>query len=192
LREAKNKGLVKAIGVSTHHVDVAKMCADIPDIDVIFPLINFKSLGIRDKTNPGSKEDMAAAIELCSNNGKGVFAMKVLGGGNLIGEYIQALDYVSGLPGIASMMIGFGSRDEIDRAIEYAEGAIDRNYAPGTSGRRIRIIEGDCVGCGACAERCPSIAISRSTPGLFEINHSLCVACGYCAPVCPVNAIITL
>jgi aryl-alcohol dehydrogenase-like predicted oxidoreductase/Pyruvate/2-oxoacid:ferredoxin oxidoreductase delta subunit len=190
LHEAKAGGIVKAIGVSTHHVDVTEMCANIPDLDVVFPLINYKSLGIRNGNAAGTKESMAAAIKRCSEAGKGVFAMKVFGGGNLTGDYLTALDYVSSLPGIDSMTIGFGYRHEIDRIIEYAEGTIDRNYVPDVGHKKMRIDTGDCIGCGACIERCPNHAISRSLKGICEIEHSICLTCGYCAPVCPVRAII--
>ena len=191
LHEAKSKGLVKAIGLSTHHVDVTEMCAGITDIEVVFPLINYKNLGIRNGGEPGTKEDMAAAIKKNSDAGKGVFAMKVFGGGNLTGEYLTALDYVNGLPGIASIMIGFGYEHEIDRIIEYAEGTIDRNYVPDIRNKKIQVDPGDCEGCGVCVERCPNHAlVLNNDKKICEVDHSICLTCGYCAPVCPVRAII--
>jgi len=190
LLEAKAKGLVKAIGISTHHVDVTDMCADMPDLDVVFPLINYKSLGIRDGLNAGTKEDMAAAIKRNSESGKGVFVMKVFGGGNLTGEYLTALDYVNNLPGIDSITIGFGYPHEVDRAIEYADGTIDRNYVPDIKHKKMQIGAEDCWGCLACIDKCGSRAISVNEYGLCEIDDSLCVTCGYCAPACPVRAII--
>jgi len=190
LCEAKAKGIVKAIGVSTHHVDVAEMCADITSIDVLFPLINYTSLGIRNGFNPGTKEDMVAAIKRNSDAGKGVFAMKVFGGGNLTGDYLTALDYVTGLQGIESIMLGFGYEHEIDKAIEYANGSIDRSYVPDITHKKIQIDQGDCMGCTACLDRCTSRAIFTNDDGLCEIDPALCLTCGYCAPVCPVRAII--
>ena len=47
LQDYKEKGVIRAIGVSTHHVDVTAKMAHIPECDVVFPLINFASLGIR-------------------------------------------------------------------------------------------------------------------------------------------------
>ena len=40
LKDAKQSGLVRAIGLSTHHVDIAEAAAGMPDLDVVFPLIN--------------------------------------------------------------------------------------------------------------------------------------------------------
>ncbi len=52
---------------------------------------------------------MAAEIKKAAAAGKGVFAMKIFGGGNLIGHYLEAIRYVRDLEGISSLMIGFGS-----------------------------------------------------------------------------------
>ncbi|QHI73702.1 aldo/keto reductase [Aminipila terrae] len=190
LQEAKTKGLVKAIGVSTHHVDVAEHAAQISELDVLFPLINFRSLGIRKGNGPGTKEEMAVAIKKNTEHDKGIFTMKVFGGGNLTGHYLEALDYVHTLPGVSSMMIGFGHKQEIDRIIEYIEGSLDQNYIPDITKKKIHIDEGDCEGCGACIEKCPNHAITFNDNGSAGVNHSVCLTCGYCAPVCPVRAII--
>lgn len=135
---------------------------------------------------------MAAAIKANADAGKGVFAMKALGGGVLTGSYLEALDYVSSLEGMHSMMVGFGKKEEVDRIVEYVEGTIDRDYVPDISHKKIRIDQGDCEGCGSCIERCPNKAIFRNENGLADIDHSVCLTCGYCAPVCPVRAIIML
>lgn len=190
LQEAKSKGIVKAIGLSTHHVDAAVKASEIKEIDVLFPLINFQSLGIRKGLGAGTKEEMAREIKKASDAGKGVFAMKVFGGGNLTGQYLDAIRYVQNLDGIASMMIGFGFQHEIDRIIEVMDGTIDPSYTPDISMKRIHIDQGDCEGCGACIERCPNHAISFNANGLAEVDHTICLTCGYCAPKCPVRAII--
>lgn len=190
LQEAKSKGMIKAIGVSTHHVDVAAKAVADKDLDILFPLINFQGLGIRKESGPGTKEEMASAIEAASDAGKGVYAMKVFGGGNLAGHYLKAIHYVQNLRGITSMMIGFGYHHEIDRIIEVMEGTIDPDYQPDISNKRIRIDQADCEACGACIKRCPNQAIFINEQGLSEVDHSKCLTCGYCAPVCPVRAII--
>jgi aryl-alcohol dehydrogenase-like predicted oxidoreductase len=190
LCKAKAKGLVKAIGVSTHHVDVAERMADIPEADLLFALINHRGLGIRRGDGPGTKEEMAAAIGKAAETGLGVLAMKVLGGGNFAGDYTAALDYVTALPGIASVVLGIGRRDEADRMVEYAEGTLDRDYRPDLSEKKIRVDQGDCEACGVCVERCPNRALRLAANGLAEVDYNLCIRCGYCAPVCPACAIV--
>ncbi|MBE6032320.1 MAG: 4Fe-4S dicluster domain-containing protein [Clostridiales bacterium] len=190
LQEAKAKGIVKAIGFSTHHVDVAEKAAQIPELDILFPLINFKGLGIRHGDGPGTPEDMAKAIKGAADAGKGVFSMKVFGGGNLTPDYVKALDYVQGLPGIASMMIGFGHKYEVDHLFDYFAGKLHSGFTPPVNHKKIRVSQSDCLGCGACLKRCPNHAIAWNHNGLAEIDERICLTCGYCAPVCPAMAII--
>ncbi|MBQ6401586.1 MAG: aldo/keto reductase [Firmicutes bacterium] len=189
LLDYKAKGIIGAVGVSTHHIDVVRRLADVPECDIIFPLINYAGLGIREGAGPGRAEDMADAIRLCLARGKGVYAMKAFGGGNLSGNYRKALDYVREI-GVHSIMVGMGSTEEIDRLCEYAEGTLPAEYVPDISKKRIHIDQGDCEGCGACIDRCPNKAIFRNDQGLADVDHQICLTCGYCAPVCPVRAII--
>ncbi len=190
LTDAKEQGLIRATGLSTHHQDVCDMAADVPEIDVVFPLINKDGLGIRLGGGPGTARGMAHAINKCSAAGKGVYAMKVFGGGNLCYEYKECMDFVSSIEGVDAIVIGFTTKEEIDRAVEYAEGALDPTYVPDVSKKMMYVSQDDCIGCGACRDRCPNKAIKINESGLSEIDHSICITCGYCAPVCPVRALI--
>jgi aryl-alcohol dehydrogenase-like predicted oxidoreductase len=192
LVDAKAKGRVRAIGLSTHHIDGAEIAAALEGLDVLFALINYKSLGIRKGENPGGKEEMAAQIRRTAAQGKGVFTMKALGGGNLSGDYTRALDYVTALPGVSSIMLGMGTERDIDDAVDYAEGRLPQAYRPDVSKKQMFIDQGDCEGCGACIARCTSKAIAFNPRGFAEIDTAKCVKCGYCAYACPVRAIIML
>ena len=192
LKDFKARGIIDAIGISTHHVDVTERAADIEELDVIFPLINYASLGIRKGDGFGTCEEMEEAILKASKKGKGVFLMKAFGGGNITGTYQKALDYSRSVKGADSVMIGFGSTDEIDQMLSYLDGTMDKDFQPDVSKKIIRIDQGDCEGCGACKERCPNHAIYWNENGLADVNRNLCLTCGYCAPVCPVRAIILL
>ena len=116
--------------------------------------------------------------------------MKAFGGGNLVRDYIKCLDYVTGLAGISSVMIGFGNKTEIDRAVDYANGILPSDYLPDVSNKKIMIDPGDCEGCQNCLYRCPNHAISINALGIAEVDQQVCLKCGYCAPVCPTRAII--
>ena len=189
LIDYREKGIVGAIGVSTHHVDVVEKMAEAAECDVVFPLINYAGLGIRKGDGQGTAHEMALAISRCLCEGKGVFSMKAFGGGNLSANYRGALDYVKDL-GVHSIMVGMGKREEIDRLCEWAEGSLDPAYEPDVSHKKIHVDQGDCEGCGNCIARCPNKAIFRNERGLADIDHEICLTCGYCAPVCPVRAII--
>lgn len=190
LMDAKAAGLVRAIGLSTHHVDITSAAAAIPELDVVFPLINCASMGIRKGDAFATKEEMMEAIITCRAAGKGVFSMKVFGGGGLTGHYQEALDYIYSKPEIESVMIGFGKIKEVDDLLSYLDGSMKPDYNPDISKKKVRIAQDDCEGCGACKEACPAGAIFYNDNGLAEVNHDLCLTCGYCAPACPVRAVI--
>ena len=188
LKEAKEKGLVKAIGVSTHHVDVVFKFAEVEECDIIFPLINYQALGVRNGDGPGTREDMEAAIKQASLNGKGIFTMKAFGGGPLVSDYNKCLDYNRSIDGSSSTMIGLASKSDIDDLFEYLDG---KSIRPDLSQKIMHIEKGSCLGCGACISRCANGAISFSkVDGLAEIDYSKCMTCGYCVGACPVRAII--
>ena len=186
LIDARDQGLVRAIGVSTHHIDVTLQMAGIPECDVVFPLINYASMGIRRGSDAGSCEEMLEAIRACRNGGKGIFTMKVFGGGNLHRTPERCLDYALGLPFLDSIAIGMQSRDEVDYNVAFFERAVpppalrDRLAAK----KRHLHIDDWCEGCGACVRRCGQGALTLRD-GKAVCDRSRCVLCGYCSTVCP-------
>ena len=190
LKDAKEKGLVRTIGLSTHHIDITKAAASMEDLDVIFPLINYAGLGIRKGDEFGTKEEMLQNMTDCHIAGKGIFSMKAFGGGSLTGHYQEALDYVFSKDCIDSVMIGFGKISEVDDLLSYLDGSMDKSYNPDISKKKVYINQEDCEGCGACKAACPAGAIFYNETGLAEVDHEKCLTCGYCSPVCPVRAVI--
>ena len=190
LKDAKAKGLVRAIGLSTHHVDITMAAASIKELDVVFPLINYASLGIRKGDAFATKEEMMESITACHNAGKGVFSMKAFGGGGLTGSYQEALNYIFSKDEIDSVMIGFGKIREVDDLLSYLDGTMDKAYNPDVSKKKVHINHEDCEGCGSCKAACPAGAIYWGENGLAEVDHDKCLTCGYCSPVCPVRAVI--
>lgn len=190
LCKAKELGLVRAIGLSTHHVDVTEFASTVKELDVVFPLLNFAGLGIRRGNEFATADEMMEAIKSCRRAGKGVFTMKAFGGGNLTGNYQKALDYVFSKQEIDSVMLGFGKTSEIDDILSYLKGSMPADYNPDVSKKKVYINQEDCEGCGACKAACPAGAIFYNETGLAEVDHEKCLTCGYCSPVCPVRAII--
>ena len=190
LKDAKANGLVRAIGLSTHHVDIAMAAASIPELDVVFPLINYASLGIRKGNQFATKEEMMESIKACHAAGKGVVSMKAFGGGGLTGSYQEALNYIFSKEEIDSVMIGFGKTAEVDDLLHYLDGSMPKDYNPDVSKKKVHINHEDCEGCGSCKAACPAGAIYWGENGLAEVDHEKCLTCGYCSPVCPVRAVI--
>ena len=190
LQDARATGLVRAIGISTHHADVARAMADVASCDVIFALLNYRGMGIRCGQDAGTKEEMAAALTVCKASGKGIYTMKALGGGNLTADYQKALDYVFSQDCVDAVMLGFTSTSEIDDMMCYLSGTMESSYNPDVSRKKMYVNQEDCEGCGACLKICAAGAVHYNKNGLAEIDQSKCLTCGYCAQGCPVRAII--
>lgn len=182
LFEVKNKGFVRAVGISTHHVEGVLGAASVPEIDVIHPLINVAGIGIRG----GTTEDMLGAIRLAAGAGKGLYAMKALGGGNLLDRTEEAFEFILSIPELASVAVGMSTTDEV----EYNTRLFGGHPVPDSlqsivrrQPRRLHIEEW-CCGCGQCTERCASGALSLSG-GKATVDRTLCTLCGYCGAACP-------
>lgn len=183
---AKQKGIIRAVGVSTHNIEVVEACAEMPEIDVIHPLVNKKGLGIGD----GSIEQMLNAVKKAYECGKGIYSMKPLGGGNLISSYNESLKFVLDIPYIHSIALGMQSPEEVIMNVC----TFDNTEIPGDvikklqSRRRHLHIDYWCEGCGRCVERCRQNALSIKD-GKAAVNKDKCVLCSYCASACPLFAI---
>ena len=148
-------------------------------IDVIHPLINRAGIGIQD----GAREDMEAAIRAARDVGIGIFAMKPLGGGQLISDNKAALRYAIESPLLDSVALGMQTIEEIDANAAAFEGDFSLLDALRDRPRRIMVHDW-CEGCGRCAERCKQRAI-EVVDGRARVDSSKCVFCGYCARACP-------
>lgn len=182
LCEAKAKGLIRATGMSTHSAKAVRLAADVPEIDVIHPLINMTGLGILD----GTMENMRQSIQYAADKGKGIYLMKIMAGGHLVDRYQQAFDFARSLPGVNSYAVGMLSREEIDANIAYLEGreiSADLKAKVGKS-RKQTVIMDQCKGCGNCEKFCPNEAI-HVVDARAVVDPERCLLCGYCVPHCP-------
>ncbi|RKD34614.1 aldo/keto reductase [Thermohalobacter berrensis] len=179
---AKKKGLIRSIGISTHRVEGVLAANKFSEIEVIHPIINIKGIGIQD----GTRDDMLKAIKKAYDMGKGIYGMKPLGGGHLINNVEKAFNYVNNIKYIHSIAVGMQSFDEVDGNIKLVEtGKIPETIKEKLRQRKRRLLIHDwCVGCGKCAEVCKhgglSIINNKATP-----NYEKCIFCGYCANYCP-------
>ncbi len=182
LIDAKCKGIIKAVGVSTHAVEVVAAAAEMKEIDVIHPIINVRGIGIKG----GSVKDMENAIKKAFINGKGIYGMKCLGGGNLIRIKEEAFKYIMKFPYTHSIAVGMKSADEVYANVMIFEG----KGVPASLKERLKnenrrlLIEDWCEGCGTCVQHCTYGALSVRE-GKAEVDLKKCVLCGYCSGYCP-------
>lgn len=182
----REKGRIRAVGVSTHNIEVVRAIISMPEIDVLHPLVNKSGIGIGD----GTIEEMLAAVKDAQDCGKGVYSMKPLGGGNLLHSYEECMDFVLGLPYIQSIAIGMQSIEEVEMNISKFEGRdIPDGLKESIAARRKHLhIDYWCESCGKCIERCGQGALSM-VDGKVSVERDRCVLCGYCGSVCPQFAI---
>lgn len=182
LLRAQEKGLVRAIGISTHSVKGVRAAAAVAEFGVIHPLVNVAGIGIAD----GSLSDMLAALKEAHQAGKGLYGMKALGGGNLLARANESLDFVLGLDELAAVAVGMQSAAEVDYNVAY----FSRRKVPtalkeqlSSYNRRLHV-EDWCQGCGSCLVKCTSGAL-RLELGKLVVDQTKCCLCGYCGAACP-------
>ncbi|MDR1531400.1 MAG: aldo/keto reductase [Clostridiales bacterium] len=188
LLDYKARGIINAVGISTHDAKVAALAADRDDIDVLFPILNIKGLGILN----GSRADMENAAARAMNARKGVYLMKALGGGNLAGDYEASMEYARGFAnGRAALAVGMVNTDELAMNVKYFNGESIEEYRAGLKTvpkKRFLVVPQLCAGCGNCVEACHSGA-ARLEAGRAVIDDGKCVTCGYCVGACGMFAI---
>jgi len=189
--EAKEKGLIRFIGMTNHRLSVAEESVRSGLYDTLqFPFSYLAS----------EKEE--ALVKLCEEKGVGFICMKALAGG-LITRSDVAYAYLRDFP--VAPIWGIQKESELDEFLSY------NDNPPSMTDERREFIEkeraelaGDfCRGCGYCMP-CPvgieinncarmSLLLRRSpaelqlTPAVQEkmMNIENCVECGQCKAKCP-------
>lgn len=112
LEEAKQKGILKAHGVSCHNFDALQRAAENPWIDVLLARLNpFQS------HMDGPTEAIQGVLQKAYDNGKGVIGMKILGEGKLADRKDECLQFAARQTCFSAITIGFVKPDEIDDVI---------------------------------------------------------------------------
>lgn len=118
LSELKQKGVVRAVGVSCHDHGALKLAARDPWVDVIFARINHK--GGSDYSCDDTVEAVTQTLKTARANGKAVVGMKIFGAGKLTDAPSKdaSLRYVIGNNLVDAMTIGMLTPEQVDDTIE--------------------------------------------------------------------------
>ena len=114
LSEAKQKGIVRAVGCSCHGFSALQAAADEPWVEVSLARINPFAENM-DVAKPEEVPKVRQVLETMHRRGKVVYGMKILGEGSLKDEQIdKSLRFVLGQDFISGFAIGFSRPEQID------------------------------------------------------------------------------
>lgn len=179
VKELKEKGVIRHIGMSTHNPDVAKLAALSGEVEMILFSVNpaFDILPASEDMERYFSEDSYEAklggiapereelYRICEQNGIGITVMKGYAGGRLFSAEtspfgvaltpVQCLHYALTRPGVASVMVGYDTPEHVRAAVAYETASEEeKNYAGVLAGAPRHAYSGQCTYCGHCAP-CP-------------------------------------
>jgi 1-deoxyxylulose-5-phosphate synthase len=113
--EAKQKGIIKKVGLSCHDFGALKIAAENPWADVLLARINYDGAKM-----DGKPQDVMPVLKRAKENGKGIIGMKIFGCGDLTREdqRQKSLEYVIKSKNVDCMTIGMDNIAQIDDNIE--------------------------------------------------------------------------
>ncbi|MBK9139943.1 MAG: aldo/keto reductase [Verrucomicrobia bacterium] len=118
LSECREKGLVRAVGVSCHDFGALKVAATHPWVEVIFARINHR--GGQEYIMDGPVDEVSDVLRLARRNGKAVVGMKIFGAGKLItpDDKDASLNYVFQNELVDAITVGMRKIEEVDDTLE--------------------------------------------------------------------------
>lgn len=228
-REMQAQGKIRYIGLSRHNPDAAMQSVQSGLIDVLMFSVNpcydlqpanEDCYALWDGKNYDRQivnmdPEREALYETCSRLGVAITVMKAFGGGDLLDEELspagkaltvnQCLHYALTRPGVAAVMSGAHTVDELEKCLEYTTAAdVEKDYAAAFAALPKISWEGHCMYCGHCAP-CPQgidVAAVTKFLNLTKAQNSVpetvrehyaalrhhageCVKCGACEKRCP-------
>jgi aryl-alcohol dehydrogenase-like predicted oxidoreductase len=109
LARAKERGMIRAHGVSCHTLEALRTAAATPWVDVDLARIN--PAGLHMDADPGT---VIGVLREMKAAGKGVIGMKILAQGDLSGSVDAAIRHAVALDCLDAFTIGFRSASELD------------------------------------------------------------------------------
>lgn len=227
--DLKEKGIIRAIGLSSHNPIAAKMAVETGFIDVLMFSVNAAydmqppNEDVEQLWNPENYKNQLINIdsdrqelyELCERENVAIDVMKAFGGGDMLSaelspfgvafnEY-QCIEYCLTRPGVAAVMAGCHSIEEIEKAVSYFDAEREeRDYSLVLSKMEKFKFKGNCMYCGHCAPCTVGINVADvnkylnlslaqgEVPETVADHYKLlahhageCIECGKCESNCP-------
>ena len=121
LTEAKEKGRIRAVGISCHGMDPLVASTDCDWVDI--QLVRINPFGIK---MDGKPEQVAEQLKKMHAKGRGLIGMKIYGedGFGSREKRLQSLKYVLGLGCVGAFPIGFTSPRQINETLDLIQKAL--------------------------------------------------------------------
>ena len=177
--ELKARGVIRAVGLSSHNPEVALAAVNSGAVEVLMfsinPCYDLQPAGedVEQLWNEKNYEQPLVNMdpqrqelyETCQRLGVGITVMKAFGGGDLLNAELspagraltlcQCLHYALTRPGVASVMSGARNLEELKTSIAYEDAPeAERDYAAALAALPRISWVGHCMYCGHCAP-CP-------------------------------------
>lgn len=123
LTKLREKGLIRAHGVSVHSLDAMKACLNNPWVDTVHARINAYGTAMDNK----DPDIVAEVVKKLHDEGKGIIGMKLIGNGTFKNEpekIDNSIKYVMGLGAVDTLAVGFEQPGEIDDFAKRLENAL--------------------------------------------------------------------
>jgi len=120
LSAAKEKKIVRAVGVSCHGMAPLRAAVKCDWVEVDLARIN--PVGVKARMD-GSPDEVVPCLREMHKKGKGILGMKILGEGTFKTPEAQlkSLRFVLGLGCVDAMVIGFESPEQIDQILKHVD-----------------------------------------------------------------------
>ena len=113
LEQAKEKGQIRAVGVSCHDLGALQTAADSPWVDVILARINPQGVKM-----DGTPAEILRVLGKAHRNGKAVIGMKIFGEGKLVEQREDCIRFAQESGVLDAMTIGFDAPNQIDDVLQ--------------------------------------------------------------------------
>lgn len=112
LDEAKERGQVKAVGVSCHNLEALDVAASAPWVDVILARLNPDGAKM-----DGSPEQVIPVLTKARKNGKAILGMKIYGEGTLVDKKEECIKFAQENRLLDAMTVGAETPEQMDETL---------------------------------------------------------------------------
>lgn len=211
MKQLKEAGVMRHIGLSSHTPGIVNRMLDTGLIDMVMFSINPAYDYRHGDYAIGTVDERTALYRRCEAEGVGISVMKAFGGGQLLNagtspfgqalsEY-QCIQYALDKPGVLTVLPGLRGTEDLRRLLGFFEAAEEEKDYSVLGSFAPREAEGVCVYCNHC-QPCPSgldvglinkyydlamagDALARNHYLNLEKKASSCTGCGHCDRRCP-------